>query len=94
MSVDKTTEDHMDAVRNATGTNQSLNINDATKALNDAGSLAFTAKGGGLFRGDLNTLVTPGVHTVWLKPVKNSPEELSGSETLLCALLPVRGCAA
>lgn len=80
MSIDKTMKDHMDAVRNATGTNQSLSINDATKALNDAGNLAFKSKEGGSFQGDLNTLVTPGVHTVWLKPVKNSPEELSGAD--------------
>lgn len=79
MSVSETMKNHMDAVRGVTGVSGLLNMAMATDALNGAGSLAFKSSGN-TFLGDLNFLTKPGLRDVWLKPVKSSPEELSGSD--------------
>lgn len=85
MSLDDTMKEHMDAVRKVTGANDLLSLATSTDLLNDFNGLKTVPLASDI---DLNQLTTPGVYSLWLKPVKNSPLEGSDQGSILLVLGP------
>lgn len=79
MSLDNDLSKIMDVVRHFTGRTDKLSFDDAIKALLAMKTSLLSATGLDVNKNDdLNTFFTPGVYSVWLKPMKNSP--MAGSD--------------
>ena len=79
MSLDNDLSKIMDVVRHFTGRTDKLSFDDAIKALLAMKTSGLSATDLDWNKiDDLNTFFTPGVYSVWLKPMKNSP--MSGSD--------------
>lgn len=85
MSLEDTMKEHMDAVRKVTGANNSLSLAASTNLLKDFNGLKTVPLGTDT---DLNQLTTPGVYSLWLKPIKNSPLDGSDQGSILLVLGP------
>lgn len=85
MSLEDTMKAHMDAVRKVTGANNLLSLVASTDSLNDFNGLKTVPLANDT---DLNQLKTPGVYSVWLKPIKNSPMSGSDQGSILLVLGP------
>ena len=85
MSLEDTMKEHMDAVRKVTGANNSLSLATSTNLLKDFNGLKTVSLASDI---DLNQLKTPGVYSMWLKPIKNSPLDGADQGSILLVLGP------
>lgn len=87
MSLDNDLSKIMDVVRHFTGRTDKLSFDDAIKALLAMKTSGLSATDLDWNKiDDLNTFFTPGVYSVWLKPMKNSPMPGSDQGAILVVI--------